>query len=241
MPSTKTTSLHDLPELRDRAQVFRDRDHAGQVLARMLAGFRGSDALVLGIPSGGVPVAGTIAKALGLGLDVAVVSKILLPWTTEAGYGAVAFDGSTFVDARAAARFGLSGAEVDEGTERAREKVQRRVALFRGGRALDVAGRTVILVDDGVAAGSTLRAAIAALRARGVGRLVVAVPTGHGRSLADLVDAVDALYCANVRHGLSFAVADAYQAWRDVGEDEAVESLRIARQRASGADAPDRE
>jgi predicted phosphoribosyltransferase len=239
MPSTRTTSLRDLPELRDRAQVFRDRDYAGQALAGMLAGFRGSDALVLGIPSGGVPVASTIAKALDLELDVAVVSKVLLPWTTEAGYGAVAFDDSTWVDTRAAARFGLSSAEVEEGTAKAREKVRRRVALFRDGRALDVAGRTVILVDDGVAAGSTLRAAIAALRARGVGRLVVAVPTGHGRSLADLADRVDALYCANVRHGLSFAVADAYQAWRDVGEDEAVESMRSARTRASAPRTPD--
>lgn len=233
MPTRHDASLHDLPELRDRSQVFRDRAHAGDVLAGMLSGFRGSGALVLGIPAGGVPVAARVATTLGLELDVAVVSKILLPWTTEAGYGAVAFDGSTWIDRRAAVRLGLTDAEVLEGTAKARAKVARRVALLRGGRTLDVDGRTVILVDDGVAAGSTLRAAIAALRRQNVARLVVAVPTGHGRSLADLVDAVDALYCANVRHGVSFAVADAYQAWRDVAEDEVVEALRTAQARAA--------
>lgn len=233
MPTRHDASLHDLPELRDRSQVFRDRAHAGDVLAGMLSGFRGSGALVLGIPAGGVPVAARVATTLGLELDVAVVSKILLPWTTEAGYGAVAFDGSTWIDRRAVVRLGLTDAEVLEGTAKARAKVARRVALLRGGRTLDVDGRTVILVDDGVAAGSTLRAAIAALRRQNVARLVVAVPTGHGRSLADLVDAVDALYCANVRHGVSFAVADAYQAWRDVAEDEVVEALRTAQARAA--------
>ena len=233
MSSNVQHAIHDLSELRNRVQVFRDRAHAGDMLAGMLSGFRGSGALVLGIPAGGVPVAATVATTLGLELDAAVVSKILLPWTTEAGYGAVAFDGSTWIDRRAVVRFGLTDAEVLEGTEKARAKVVRRVALLRGGRALDVAGRTVILVDDGIAAGSTLRAAIAALRGQGVARLVVAVPTGHGRSLADLVDDVDALYCANVRHGVSFAVADAYQAWRDVAEDEVVEALRAARARAA--------
>jgi predicted phosphoribosyltransferase len=222
-------AVHDLPDLRDRVHVFRDREHAGVVLAGMLAEFRGSGALVLGIPAGGVPVAAAIATALGLDLDVAVVSKILLPWTTEAGYGAVAFDGSAWVDPRAVARFGLGEADVREGMDKARAKVERRVALLRGGKPLEVAGRTAILVDDGVAAGSTLRAAIAALRAGDAGRLVVAVPTGHGRSVEDLVDLVDAIYCANVRHGFSFAVADAYQTWRDVTEDEVVEVLRATR------------
>jgi putative phosphoribosyl transferase len=231
MSSNVEHVIHDLPELRNRVQVFRDRAHAGDVLAGMLSGFHGSGALVLGIPAGGVPVAATVATTLGLELDVAVVSKILLPWTTEAGYGAVAFDGSTWIDRRAAVRFRLTDAEVLEGTEKARAKVVRRVALLRSGRALDVAGRTVILVDDGVAAGSTLRAAIAALRGQSVARLVVAVPTGHGQSLGDLVDDVDTLYCANVRHGFSFAVADAYRAWRDVAEEEVVEALRAARAR----------
>lgn len=239
MAAAASPILHERPDLRDRAGVFRDREHAGEVLAGMLADFRGSGALVLGVPAGGVPVAATIATLLGLELDVAVVSKILLPWTTEAGYGAVAFDGTTWVDERAALRFGLTDAEVRDGTDKARDKVTRRVSLLRAGPPLDVADRTVILVDDGVAAGSTLRVAIAALRAQGVRGLVVAVPTGHGHSLPDLAGRVDAFYCANVRHGYSFAVADAYQAWRDVAENEVVETLRLARARTQAATGPD--
>jgi len=230
MPLHATHPIHDLPELRERSPAFRDRADAGLVLAGMLAGLRGSGALVLGIPAGGVPVAASVATALGLELDVAVVSKILLPWTTEAGYGAVAFDGSVWIDGRAALRFGLTDRDVRDATDRARAKVLRRVALLRQGRPLAVEGRTVVLVDDGVAGGSTLRAAIAALRGLGVGRLIVAVPTGHGRSVQDLADQVDALYCANVRHGTPFAVADAYQAWHDVTEDEVAEALRVAQQ-----------
>src|ERR1035437_450334 len=90
--------VHEISSLRDHAPVFRDRAHAGEVLAGMLDAYRGGSALVLAIPSGGVPVAAEIAHRLGLALDVAVVSKILLPWTTEAGFGAVAFNGSVWIN-----------------------------------------------------------------------------------------------------------------------------------------------
>ena len=83
------TAIHDLPDLRDRSRVFRDRAHAGEALAAMLESFRGSGAIVLAIPAGGVPVAAAIARRLDLPLDLAVVSKALLPWTTEAGFGAL--------------------------------------------------------------------------------------------------------------------------------------------------------
>ncbi len=92
--STTKDPVIELPELRDKILVFRDRTQAGQVLAKMLQAFRQTDTLVMAIPSGGLPVAVVIAKELDLPLDVAVVSKITLPWDTEAGYGAVAFDGT---------------------------------------------------------------------------------------------------------------------------------------------------
>lgn len=222
--------VHELPELRDRARVFRDRTHAGRVLAGMLESLRGSDALVLAIPSGGVPVGAALAAALGLPLDVAVASKILLPWTTEAGFGAIAFDGSAWVDTEAAARFGLSQAAIEDATRQAREKVARRVMRFRGGRpSPSLTGRTLLLVDDGIAAGSTLRAALAALRRQGAKRTIVAVPTGPWSSLEALrgeLHGEDELYCANVRTGYRFAVADAYEAWCEVSEEEALALLR---------------
>ena len=201
--------------------MFRDRAHAGEVLAGMLEAYRDSSALVLAIPAGGVPVAAEIARRLGLALDVAVVSKILLPWTTEAGFGAVAFDGSVWINEADVLDYHLSRADVQRSTASARDKVERRLRRLRGKRPLpSFAARQLILVDDGIAAGSTLRTAIGALRRQGASEIVVAVPTGHLRSVQLIAELADAVYCANVRGGSRFAVADAYEEWRDLNEDE---------------------
>lgn len=237
----------ELPELRNRGHVFRDRAHAGEVLAGMLAEYRGGDAvalahpcardtrasctaLVLGVVAGGVPVAAALAHALGLALDVAVVSKITLPWNTEMGYGAVAYDGTVRLNEEIVSRMGLGPAEVEKGVARTREKVRDRLQRFRAGRPLELTGRVAVLVDDGLASGVTLLTAVAALRNGKPARLVVAVPTGHGESVQRVAGEVDALYCANVRTSLAFAVADAYEQWSDVSEDEALALLRAAQQ-----------
>lgn len=211
--------IYDITSLRDRSPVFRDRRHAGAVLAERLEALRGSAAIVLAIPAGGVPVAAEIAHRLGFPLDVAVVSKILLPWTTEAGFGAVAFDGTVWVDQEAVQRHALKRDEVERCTAQARAKVERRVGALRGERPFPtLAGRTTILVDDGIAAGSTLRTAISALRARGASDIVVAVPTGHSESVQRIAALADVVYCPNIRGGYGFAVADAFEAWEDVDE-----------------------
>lgn len=221
------SSLIDLPELRDHCFVFNDRRQAGEILAGMLLEWRDSDALVLGIPAGGIPVAAVLAERLKLDLGVAVASKVLLPWNTEAGYGAVAFDGSTWINPDYVALYGLSDAVVEAGVQQARAKVERRVQRFMKGQlADDLRGRKVILVDDGLAAGSTLRAAIEAMRKAGVQALLVAVPTAHTRSAEEISALVDGLYVANLRSGLSFAVAEAYKHWQDVSEAE-VEAILV--------------
>lgn len=218
--------IQDLLDLRDRAPVFRDRAHAGGIVAGMLEPYRGSNALVLAIPAGGAPVAVEIARRLGLELDVAPVSKILLPWTTEAGYGAVAFDGSVWVNRDAVMHYGLTERDLEEGRRKALAKVERRVQRFRGERPFpELWNRPVILVDDGIAAGSTMRAAVAALRGKGAAAIVIAVPTGHQNAVMEIAREADALYCANIRGGFSFAVADAYELWADVDEDEAASIL----------------
>lgn len=226
-PNVKKRIIHELAALHERAPAFRDRAAAGRALAGMLERFRGSTALILAIPSGGVPVAAEMAVRLGLPLEAAPVSKVLLPWTTEAGYGAVAFDGTVWIDERAARHHGLTEKEVARGVAEARAKVERRLARLRAGRPLpDFTALTVIVVDDGVAAGSTLRTAIAALRQQHAGRIIVAVPTGHEHALVAIAGLADEVYCANVRGGLTFAVADAYEQWRDVSEEEVVAILR---------------
>ena len=208
--------------------AFHDRAAAGRELARALERFRGSAALALAIPSGGVPVAAEIARALSLPLDVAPVSKVLLPWTTESGYGAVAFDGSVWIDEEAASRYSLSRAQIDKGIAQARAKVERRKERLRGARpAPELSGRPVILVDDGIAAGSTMRTAIAALRKHAPAQIVVAVPTAHDRSIAAIRGLADEVVCPDVRGGSSFAVADAYEIWRDVDEEDAAALLGL--------------
>jgi predicted phosphoribosyltransferase len=220
----------DLERMRDAHPVFRDRAHAGAQLAAMLAGYRGGTAQVLAIPAGGIPVAAVIARTLELPLDVAVVSKITLPWNTEAGYGAVAFDGTVRLNDALVRSAGLAPAEVEAGIAATREKVARRVRRFRGARPFpSLADRPAILVDDGLASGFTLQVAIAALRTAGAREIAVAVPTGHGSSVARIAAEVERLYCPNVRYGLRFAVADAYEQWSDVGEDEALRLLEAGR------------
>ena len=204
---------------------FHDRTDAGRSLARLLEHYRASDALVLAIPAGGVPVAAEIARALDLHLAVAPVSKVLLPWTTESGYGAVAFDGSVWLDEDAISGFGLRKPQIEKAVAEARAKVERRIKPLP-----DLQGRSVILVDDGIAAGSTMRSAIAALRKRKVARVVVAVPTAHESSFQAVRKLADEAVCADIRAGRTFAVADAYEEWRDL-TDEEIEDILKACQR----------
>jgi len=218
--------VFDLPDLRNRRHVFKDREAAGRVLSRMLEQYRNSNAIVFAIPAGGVAVAVPLARELGLPLDVAVVSKITLPWNPEAGYGAVAFDGTVRLNEELLSHFRLSEGQIRAGIRKTEEKVSRRVALLRGDRPLPDFKRPVLLVDDGLASGFTLLTAIEALRKQGCGELVLAVPTAHEESLSRVMDEVDAVYCPNIRGGLSFAVADAYEQWRDLSEEEIITLLK---------------
>lgn len=221
------TKIYELPALRNCAPVFRDRTHAGEVLSDMLTAFLDTQAAVLAIPAGGVPVAAAIARRLGLPLDVMVVSKVLLPWTTEAGYGAVAFDGSVWVNDELAAHFRLKAQDIKQGIADAKAKVQRRVEHLHRQRPFpDVTDHPAILVDDGLASGSTMRVAVESLRKHGPKPIIIAVPTGHSRAVTELAEEIDALYCANIRSGVQFAVADAYENWYDEDEETIADILR---------------
>ena len=218
--------LEELPDLRDRERVFRDRRHAGEVLARMLEGRLPAGAKVLAIPAGGVPVAAAMAEALGLPLDVAVVSKVTPSWDTEVGYGAIAFDGRVRIDAGARTRLGVKDEEARKGIERTTAKVRQRVERLRGNAGPLVApGETAVLVDDGLASGLTMTTAIEALREASAARVLVAVPTASGSAASRLERVSDGIWCPNVRTGWTFAVAAAYEEWSDVDEPAVVEIL----------------
>ena len=192
---------------------------------------------MLAIPAGGYPVAAEIATRLGLPLDVAVVSKITPSWNTEVGYGAVAFDGTVRINEPLAAQLDIGREELRSGIDAASRKVARRVALFRGDEpGLDLSGRRVILVDDGLASGFTMLVAIEALEKAGAGPIAVAVPTAHTESARRITGRANAVYCANLRGGPRFAVAEAYQRWHDL-TDEDILALREAWRRPGPAPA----
>jgi putative phosphoribosyl transferase len=216
----------DLTELRDQVYVFRDRAHAGKTLAGLLEAYTNTDALVLGIPAGGLPVAAVIADTLNLPLDVLLVSKITLPWNTEAGYGAVAFDGTVRLNQRLVKGLKLSEGDIRQGMEKTSRKVAMRAKALRGERPFpDVSRGPVILVDDGLASGFTMLVGIEALQKAGARQIAVAVPTGHSNSVQMMSDHVEAVYCANIRYGWGFAVAEAYERWPDVSDEEVIEIL----------------
>lgn len=191
------------------------------MLADMLASYRQTDSLVLGIPAGGVPVAAEIARRLTLPLDVAVVSKITLPWNSESGFGAVAFDGSVHLNEALIPHLGLTATDIDNSVAKTTAKVKGRVAQLCGQRPRPHLGnRTLILVDDGLASGFTMQVAIETLRKQGANHIIVAVPTAHTKTADKICAHVAELYCPNLRGGWSFAVADAYQNWYDVDDAE---------------------
>jgi putative phosphoribosyl transferase len=177
--------------------MFRDRNQAGEMLARELARFRGRpNVLVLALPRGGVPVARVIADELGAHLDVFLVRKLGVPWQPELGFGAIAEGGVRVIDFDLVGRCRLSPEEIDRVVERERKELARRAQLYRGSRSpADVLGQNVILVDDGLATGSTMLAAVRALRKLQAKSVVVAVPVGPRDTCAALELEADEVVC----------------------------------------------
>jgi len=211
---------------RGRLYVFKDRFHAGRLLAEKLKRYERSDAYVLAIPAGGVPVGRVISKSLGLPLDVIVVRKIHIPWNQEVGFGAVTFDGIIVFNTSLFQMLGLSKEEVDQCIKVEIEAIERRLRLIRGDRPFpDIANRTAVLVDDGIASGYTMLSAVKSIEKRRPKKIVVAVPTGSESAIRLLEPWVDEIVCLNVRTGPIFAVADAYEFWHDLTEEDAIKIL----------------
>ena len=219
--------LFEDPTLRNRYHVFSDRYEAGRRLSEKLRTYRGSNAIVLAIPAGGVPVAAEIAQGLHLPLDLILVRKIQIPGNTEAGFGAVDSDGDVILNDALVGELRLSGKEIDQQTEKTRNMLRQRDRLFRKGRPFpDISGKTIIMTDDGLASGYTMAAAIAFLRKRAAGKIIVAVPTAPEQTINSILPGVDELYCLNVRTYYPFAVAEAYAAWYDLKDEEVLSIIR---------------
>jgi predicted phosphoribosyltransferase len=215
--------------------VFADRTDAGRRLADALASDAAtSDAamsasserpVVVALPRGGVLVAAPVARRLGTALDVMVVRKLGCPWQPELGVGAIAEDGVRVLNEPLIGELGMTDAQVAEVTARETIELARRSARYRDGREpVDVRGRTVILVDDGVATGFTVRAAIEAVRGRGARLVILAVPVASDEAITSLRSAVDAVVVLEVAT-FFFGLSEFYDDFHAVSDEEVLAAL----------------
>lgn len=208
---------------RDGTVIFRDRKDAGEKLARELEKYRDKDVLVLAIPRGGVEVGCEVAEHLHAPFSLLVTRKLPFPDNPEAGFGAIAEDGSVFVLRDAA--LWLPREQIDRIVKDQSEEILRRIQVLREGRPLpDMTGRTVILVDDGLAMGSTMRASIMLCKKRGAGKIVVAVPVAGREVAEDISKMADELVVLEIPVHF-MAVAQVYVNWYDVSDVEVLEIL----------------
>jgi putative phosphoribosyl transferase len=213
--------------LRNKLHVFEGRSEAGSLLAEKLIEYRNCEGIVLGIPSGGVPVAGEIAASLNLPVDLMIVRKLQIPYNPEAGFGAMGLDGEVILNQQLLDQLGLTEDEIKAQAEDTFGVIKRRNQVFRKGKPFpSLKNRIVILVDDGLASGYTMLAAVRFVKRNKPGKIIVAVPTASGRTVDLILPEVDELVCLNVRHGISFAVADAYRNWYDLSDEEVLSVIR---------------
>ena len=205
---------------------FRNRVDAGKLLAEDLGHYQGDDAIVFAIPRGGIPVAVEVAKKLGRKLDIIVSRKIPIPSNPEAGYGAVTEDGAIVLNEPMVRQLGFTGEQIEGHAEAVRAEIGRRQSVFRAVLPpSSVHGKTAIIVDDGLASGFTMMAAIKSMRQRGAAKIVAAVPVASSKAW-ELVKAIaDEVVCPVVSHHYPFAVASFYRHWHDLTDEEVIGDL----------------
>ncbi len=204
--------------------MFKNRKDAGEKLAQALEKYRTENPVILAIPRGGVEVGLQVAAKLNADFSLIIARKLPFPDNPEAGFGAIAENGSTFIFENA--YYWLAGETIEEIKQQQIAEIERRIQALRKGDPLpDISGRTVILVDDGIAMGSTMRAAIELCKNKKAGKIVVAVPVA-GREVAEkLKEKVDELVVLEIPAYFR-AVAQAYERWYDVSDEEVLDLLR---------------
>ena len=211
--------------------LFRDRVDAGHQLAQQLIDYKGKpETIVLGLPRGGVVTAYEVAQVLDLPLDIVVPRKIGAPHNPELAVAAIAEDGSIIINDQLMNSLGLQLDDLHDLIKTEKNEAARRMKLYRAGRPpLELAGKTVILVDDGIATGATMRAAIASARSRGAKSIVVAVPVAPPESVDEIRPEVDKFICLFVPE-LFLGVGDFYEKFPQTEDQEVIDLMTRSKQ-----------
>lgn len=221
---------------------FKDRVQAGQLLAqRLLPYARRSDAIVLALPRGGVPVGYEIAQALELPLDIILVRKLGMPGHDEFAMGAIASGGARFVQDDVLQAYAVPAKLVEQVLQEELAELERREKLYRGARLMPpLRGRLVILVDDGLATGSTMKAALLAVRKEQPARVIVAIPVAPAQSLAKIAESADEIICLQTPDPF-YAVGTWYEHFAQTSDEEVIRLLNAATAAAAAPPHPDSE
>lgn len=219
----------DFPGQQD---VFENRRDAGRRLAAKLLEYEGQGTVVLAIPNGGVPVGLEVATVLKATFDVVIARKIPMPLNPEAGFGAVADDGTIILNDELVKRLGLSAQQISLQVSEVRAKIRQRSLLYHGERPLtSVTGKIAIITDDGLASGFTMMAAAESVRRRRPKEIVVAVPAASAGAVSQVEKFGDRVVTGVTAFTPRFAVADFYRYWYDLSDDEVVQQIREWRSR----------
>ena len=211
-------------ELRNKKYVFKDRFHAGKLLALKLKQYHFINPIVLAIPYGGVPVGISIARELSYPLELIMVRKIPIPYNPEAGFGAVSWDGEVVINQNLLDQLSLSNHEIKLTIQRVKLELEKRIQTF-GKTLSELQDRSVIITDDGLASGYTMLSSIQSIKKYSPNSITIAVPTASTSAIKLVSAYADMLFCLNIRESMVFAVADAYQEWHDLTEQEVKEII----------------
>ncbi len=210
--------------------LYKDRKEAGALLAETLGNYTLEDPIVLAIPNGGVIIGKQIANRLGCPLKLVVVKKIPIPDNPEAGFGSVTSSGITILNSSMLPNLNLTPQQIRQLAKQTLERIKERMQAYGiDGDYSDIQGKTAILVDDGLASGITMEAALRTIKPFNPKRIIIAVPTASTQAFEKLGYEVDAIICPDIKYKLPFAVAEAYDNWYDVKDEEVKQILALAK------------
>ena len=214
------------------APIFENLYDAGRQLADKLTEYKGQPLVVLAIPNGGLPVALQVALALEAELDVVISRKLPIPLRPEGGFGAIADDGAVILNEAVVKELSLTDEQMNYQVNKVRVDIRQRSLLYRGNRSLSVvSGKTVIIVDDGLASGYTMMAAVESVRRRRPSRIVAAVPAASAMAVKQVEKIADRVVTCTTGFMPEFYVSDFYQYWHVLSENEGLKCLKEWRMR----------